>query len=133
MRNNSGVRGGNLALIFYNTSSTLKSTVKVSDSVLGFGFAYMGGGLYAEFVERSEVEQALCQHSSSNHNLLVVENTQFIYNRAQYAGSAVYLNKKQSRASCSVGFIIFQNCTFQQNSVIKSGYGGTAFHSITLQ
>ena len=88
--------------------------------------------MYAEFVERSDAEQALCLHSSSDHNLLIVENTQFIHNRAQYAGSAVYLNKKQSKASCSVGFIKFKNCTFKQNSVIKSGYGGTTLHNITF-
>ena len=132
MKNNRGMNGGNLALIFHNTSSTLKNAVTVQNSVLESGEADSGAGMYVEFVEVSRSQETLCLHSvnKSKHQLLLVENTVFRNNTAEYVGGGVYLRQKQSVASCSIGLIIFVNCTFEQNSVFRKGFGGTAFHSI---
>lgn len=131
MVNNEGGNGGGLALVFFNTSSTIDNTVIIQNSVFKSGKAYVGAGLFVEFIERSESKETLCFHSSRNeHQLLFVRNTTFKNNSAVYAGGAVYLKQKQSWASCSVGKISFVNCTFQHNSVTRKGFGGTALHSI---
>ena len=132
MRNNSGGNGGSLGLMFHNTSSTLNNTVTIRNSILESSRAIVGAALYAEFVEGSESEETLCLHtlSKSEHQLLYVENTTFTNNSAKYAGGAVYLKQKQSKASCSIGKITFVNCTFQHNSVTRKGFGGTTLHSI---
>ena len=134
MKNNRGMDGGNLALIFHNTSSTYKNAVTVRNSVLESGAADSGAGMYVEFVEVSRSQETLCLHSvnKSKHQLLLVENTVFRNNTAEYVGGGVYLIQKQSVASCSIGLITFMNCTFEQNSVFRKGFGGTAFHSINF-
>ena len=136
MKNNRGMNGGNLALIFHKTSSTYKNAVTVRKSVFESGEADSGAGMYVEFVEGSRSQEALCFNSSSvnksKHQLLLVENTVFRNNTAEYVGGGVYLIQKQSLASCSIGLITFVNCTFERNSVFRKGFGGTAFHSINF-
>ena len=132
MRDNHGENGGNLALVFQNTSSTPDNIVTIRNCTLEAGTAVTGGGLFVEFVDSSKSEESLCLHShnKSEHQLLLVENTTFKNNSAVYAGGAVYLKQKQSKASCSVGRISFVNCEFHQNFVTRKGFGGTALHSI---
>jgi hypothetical protein len=132
MRDNHGEKGGNLALVFHNTSSTPDNIVTIKNCTLESGTAITGGGLFVEFVDGSKSEESLCllSHNESEHQLLLVENTTFRNNLAVYAGGAVYLKQKQSKASCSVGKISFVNCLFQQNFVTRKGFGGTALHSI---
>ena len=132
MKNNHGGSGGNLALVFHNTSSTPDNIVTIRNCTLESGSADTGGGLFVEFVDSSKSEEALCLHSpnKSEHQLLLVIDTTFKSNSAVYAGGAVYLKQKQSKASCSVGRISFINCIFQQNFVITKGFGGTVLHSI---
>ena len=132
MKNNRGMDGENLALIFHNTSRTLKNAVTIRNSVLESGEADSGAGMYVEFVEGSGSQETLCLHSvnKSEYQLLLVENTVFRNNTAEYVGGGVFLIQKQSVASCSVGLITFVNCTFEQNSVFRKGFGGIAFHSI---
>ena len=132
MRDNHGGNGGNLALVFHNTSSTPDNIVTIRNCTLESGTAVTGGGLFVEFVDSSKSEESLCllSHHKSEHQLLVVENTTFKNNSAVYAGGAVYLKQKQSKASCSVGGISFVNCKFHQNFVTRKGFGGTALHSI---
>ena len=133
MKDNAGKHGGNLALVFHNTSSTPNNVVSIQNSVFETGSGDKGGGLYVELIEGSKSEETLCLHSSnkSKHQLLSVKNTVFRRNSAVYAGGAVYLIKKQSKASCSVGLITFLDCKFEWNSVIKPGFGGTALNSLT--
>ena len=116
MKNNRGMDGENLALIFHNTSRTLKNAVTIRNSVLESGEADSGAGMYVEFVEGSGSQETLCLHSvnKSEYQLLLVENTVFRNNTAEYVGGGVFLIQKQSVASCSVGLITFVNCTFEQ-------------------
>ena len=132
MSNNQGGNGGNLALVFHNTSSTPDNIVTIRNCTLESGSGNTGGGLFVEFVDGSKFEESLCLHSpnKSEHQLLLVEDTTFNNNSAVYAGGGVYLKQKQSKASCSIGRISFINCTFQKNFVTTKGFGGTALHSI---
>lgn len=50
----------------------------------------------------------------------------------KYEGSGVYLKQKQSLTLCSREEIKFTNVTFRNNSVMKTGFGGIAFHSINF-
>ena len=131
MNDNRGGNGGNLALIFHNTASTPDNVVTIKNCVLESGVGELGGGLFVEFIDGSDSEEALCLHSpNKSHQLLLVQNTTFNNNAAVYAGGAVYLKQKQSQASCSIGRISFVNCTFRQNFVKNKGFGGIALHSI---
>ena len=92
--------------------------------------------MYAEFVARpSKTSKAtpilMCpENYDQYHQLLHIHNTSISNNALTYQGSGVYLRQKQSLTLCSREEIKFTNVTFRDNSVMKTGFGGIAIHSI---
>ena len=135
LSNNSGNTGGNIAFLFYSFQTYFNISVEIYNSIIESGFAPEGGGgMYAEFVVRSPKtnEGVSCLEKSKHHRLLHIYNTSFINNTVEYAGSGVYLRQKQSLSLCLREEITFVNVTFRNNSVMKTGFGGIAFHSINF-
>ena len=71
------------------------------------------------------------EHTIKQHiAFLNVANTTFISNEAVYVGAGVYIRQKQAMGLHNVWRMFFFNCTFINNVVCKSGFGGIAVHSI---
>ena len=131
MSNNTGGTGGNFELYFYTTQSFFNVSVSISNSMFEGGYAAEGAGMFAEFV-MGLFSNGLCEMHNQHHMLLLVSNTTFSNNIAQFAGGGIYLKQKQSLSSCNKENIAFKNVTFNNNLVVKANFGGVAFHSINF-
>ena len=128
---NKGCAGGNLALIFFNTSKPFTKSLAIHNSVFRNGHALSGGGILVSFVEAVRVApQANCSGSIEKpKDILKITNTSFINNMAKVFGAGISLRLKNSLTSCiESSTISVDNCTFQGN--IQTGYGGVAIHSV---
>ena len=67
-----------------------------------------------------------------SHIVAHIHNTSISNNVVMYEGSGVYLKQKQSLRLCSREEVKFTNITFRNNSVMKTGFGGIALHSINF-
>ena len=132
MSKNSGGTGGNLALYFYTTQSFFNVSITISNSKFEGGNAAEGAGMYAEIVMGLFSKESLCEIHHQEHMLLLVSNTTFNKNIAQFAGGGIYLKQKQSLSTCSRENINFKNVTLYGNIVVKPNLGGIAFHSINF-
>ena len=98
--------GGNLAVMYYNYSQD--NFVSINNSLFTGGQSYRGAGMYVRFY-------------SCCNNRFTMMNSQFINNRAQEDGGAVYANITFGNGSSSSSetnvFMNFENCTFYYNSV----------------
>ena len=131
MSSNIGGTGGNLAIYFYTHQSFFNISVVILNSRFEGGNAAEGAGMFAEFVMGLTSKQP-CEKNHQGHLLLLVSNTTFNNNIAQFAGSGIYLKQKQSLSSCNGENITFKNVTFNSNLVVKANFGGVAFHSINF-
>ena len=95
MSNNTGVTGGNIAFYFYTKQNYFNVSVTILNSKFEGGYATEGAGMFAEFVTRLFPKES-CKINHQDHMLLLVYNTTFNDNTAQYAGGGVYLKQKQS-------------------------------------
>ena len=132
---NKGCAGGNLALVFFNTTEPFTKSLVIINSVFQNGYALTGAGIFVSFVEAAAqaitLPNANCTHSviSNSKDVLKVTNTRFIDNRAKQFGAGVHLRFKNSLTSCvDSSRMSFINCTFQGNTQIS--YGGVAIHSV---
>ena len=129
---NKACEGGNLALIFFNTSKPFTKSLAIRNSVFRNGHAIIsGGGLLVSFVEAVRVApQANCSGIEKPlRDILKITNTSFINNTANVFGAGISLRLKNSLTSCiESSRISVDSCTFQGN--IQSGYGGVAIHSV---
>ena len=128
MRNNSGGDGGHLAILFGTNTC---GNITIVESYFESGYSLEGSGVYAEFknVTNLNADRAVCGECQG---LLHIVNSSFVDNEVQYAGSGVYIIHRQLGTVCGMKRIKLTNCTFERNSVIKSGFGGIALHSINL-
>ena len=88
MKNNSGGRGGNLAILFGKFTN---GSVTILESHFESGCSIEGSGLYVGFNAVSE-EKTDCQNL---YVMLHVLNTIFVGNKALYSGSGVYIMHRQ--------------------------------------
>jgi hypothetical protein len=130
MSNNTGGTGGNLGLYFYTTQSFFNVSVMIFNSRFEGGNAAEGAGMFALFV-MGLFSKETCE-GNQDHLLLLVSNTTFNNNIAQFAGGGIYLKQKQSLSSCNRENITFKNVMFSGNVVVKANSGGVAFHSINF-
>ena len=131
MSKNTGGTGGNLEIYFYTTRSFFNVSVTILNSRFEGGYAAEGAGMYAEIV-MGLFSKERCEMDRRDHLLLLVSNSTFNNNTAQFAGGGIYLKQKQSLSSCSGENITFENVTFNSNMVAKANSGGVAFHSINF-
>ena len=131
MSNNTGGTGGNIAFYFYTKQNYFNVSVTILNSKFEGGYATEGAGMFAEFVTGLFPKES-CKINHQDHMLLLVYNTTFNDNTAQYAGGGVYLKQKQSLSSCNKKNITFINVTLNNNLVVKTDFGGIAFHSINF-
>ena len=130
MKGNSGGDGGNLAILFGISTC---GNVKIIGSHFESGYSLGGSGLYTEFNMRGLLnENTICLPCQEPYGALQTVNSTFINNRVQYAGSGVYIINRQLGTVCGMKRVKLTNCKFVNNSVIKSGFGGIALHSICL-
>ena len=97
--------GGNLAVMYYNYSQD--NSVSINNSLFTGGHSYRGAGMHVRFY-------------SCCNNRFTMMNSQFINNRAQEDGGAVYANitfGKKGFLSGINAIMKFENCTFSNNSV----------------
>ena len=139
MSNNKGYTGGNLAILFDTFQTNFSVSVEILNSIIEHGHASEGGGgIYAEFVVSSSktnkaTPMLMCpENYHQHHQLLHIYNTSINKNAVTYQGGGVYLRQKQSLILCSREEIKFTNVTFRDNSVMKTGFGGIAIHSINF-
>ena len=128
---NKGCDGGNLALIFFNTTKPFTKSLVINNSLFQNGYALSGAGIFVSFVEAAAVFPVNCTRSMINNSrdVLKVTNTRFINNKAKQYGAGVFLRLKNSLTSCvDSSKMSFINSTFEGNS--QSGYGGVAIHSV---
>ena len=127
MRNNSGGKGGNLAILFGKVSS---GSVTILESCFESGCSIEGSGLYVGFNAINETNDIKtdCQNL---YLILHVANSTFVDNEAVYSGSGVYIMHRQLDNDCGMKQINLTRCMFLNNSLIMSGFGGVALHSIT--
>lgn len=126
---NSGVRGGNLALVFHNLSDVFASPVYIQNSFIRNGKANIGGGMLIQLVEASLLMNQHCKARTKARTLLVINNTEFTRNKATYGGGGLYLQTKESQTYCSAAKINITNCIFKSNTLSTKGTGGLAIHN----
>jgi hypothetical protein len=127
---NEGCKGGNLAIVFFNTSKPFTKSLTINNSVFQNGRASAGGGILVSFVEAVKVDrQGNCSDGGTKpRDILKITNTSFLKNMVCTCGAGILLRLKNSLTSCvSSSRISLDNCTFQGN--IQTGYGGVAIQS----
>ena len=135
--NNSGCRGGNLAIIF-NTSSPFSGHVTLQNTFIRNGIATYGGGLYIFYLSIPSYDHDnYCPTSSENvptstSELVTIMNTTFENNKA-LSGGGLYARLTDSLTLCNpVRISITENCLFEHNTLSDAGYGGVALHSVNF-
>ena len=133
MVNNTGsYKGANLAICYLSPSTgNFNVSFEIRNSHFEGGKTVEGGGLFV-LINIHENDIAMCQATNKEHNFLYVQNTNFVNNSARYAGGGAYLklHVTSSPSPCgNVEKIVFENVTFDKNSVKKTGTGGIAFHA----
>ena len=129
--NTAYIDGGNLALDFNNATHHFPSdALTLSNSYIEDGISHRGGGAYVNLL------QASINRGNNTRSFPVIfhfSDSHFIGNSALKYGGGLYFNSiTTSSAFCSSGNIIFDNCTFYNNSVF-SREGGAAAHITTYK
>lgn len=91
---NKGCDGGNLALIFFNTSKPFTNSLMISNSLFQNGQALTGGGILVSFVEAVKVHPKVnnCSDGGTKPlDILKITNTSFIKNMARTYGAGILL------------------------------------------
>ena len=133
LKNNSGCRGGNLAIVF-NTSHPFSGHVILKNSFIQNGIATYGGGLYVYYLSAPNYDKNYyCnQENTFASDLVTIMNTTFEDNTA-LSGGGLYTRLTESLAICiPVHISITDNCLFEHNTLSYAGYGGAAIHSVTI-
>ena len=132
--NNSGCRGGNLAIVF-NTSSQFSGQVIFQNTSIENGIATYGGGLYIFYLSVPSYDRGnYCRslENISTSELVTVMNTIFKGNKA-LSGGGLYARLTDSLAICNpIKISITENCLFERNTLSNAGYGGVAIHSVNF-
>ena len=123
--------GGNLVLDFNNATHHFPSNaLTLSNSYIEDGISHRGGGAYVNLLQASI---STGNHTCSFANIFRFSDSHFIGNSALKYGGGLYFNSiTTSSAFCSGGNILFENCTFYNNSVF-SREGGAAAHITTYK
>ena len=123
--------GGNLALDFNNATNTFPSdALTLCNSYIEDGISHRGGGAYVNLLQASISSG---YNACSFPDIFHFSDSHFIGNSALKYGGGLYFNSiTTSSAFCSGGNIIFDNCTFYNNSVF-SREGGAAAHITTYK
>ena len=135
---NYGYKGGNIGITYVGLSEKLLVTISINESVIAFGNAYYGGGLYMTAVLAAEGNSHCYDHANTTIStpILSVSNTIFQDNKAPIVGAAVYFRLRETIWSLhKVADISFRNCHFTRNKITyDSPYkpdlmlGGVAVH-----
>ena len=132
--NNSGCRGGNLAIVF-NTSTPFSGHVILKNTSIQNGIATYGGGLYIFYLSVPNYYRGNYCHSLesiSTSELVTIMNTTFKDNKA-LSGGGFYARLTDSLAICNpIKISITENCLFEHNTLSDVGYGGVAIHSVNF-
>lgn len=106
--------GGNVAINITNSRGT---QVSIADSTIGLGMGHRGGGLRVWSVIGDT-------STESTHTILNVSNTRFYSNYAEAGGGALYISHYETKQQGgTTNRIIFENCTFSNNTVPPKGKG----------
>ena len=137
MSGNAGGDGGNLELLFDKVYIMTVIHVEILNSHFELGYGLEGGGIRIAVLpsaipkSNGTVNDNVSLQSSTQYRIfLSVINTTFIRNEAVYAGAGVYVKQEQAMGLNAEMGIMFYGCTFTNNDVCKTGFGGIAFHSI---
>lgn len=133
MSHNTGNVGGNLDISFQIYSNV---SVEIINSTFKGGNALKGGGMFVAFIGKPHKDD-VCKSGISWNRLLHVYNSSFTNNLAtRYGGGGVFVKNMQylPKLECNeIQYIVFENVTFNNNSVVDTDYGGgVAFHSINF-
>ena len=133
--NNSGCRGGNLAIVF-NASSQFSGRVILKNTFIQNGIATYGGGLYILYLSIPSYDNYnYCLNSSENvptSELVTIMNTTFENNEA-LSGGGLYTRLTDSLTLCNpIRILITESCLFEHNTLSDAGYGGVAIHSVNF-
>ena len=132
-KGNEAFDGGNLAIIYHNTTHNFVYPVIVNNSHIEHGIGYLGGGMFVTFFEEPEFTTTSCSVLGNTHTIMHVFNTNFLENHAKSVGGALYLRQQESpNALCNTRVITIENCSFERNTIAYEGHGGVAVHIITL-
>ena len=116
IRNNSGKKGGNLALSVTDFSGLANTNIiKITNSLISGGRAFKGGGM--RFWTRTFHLTNITSCVRNNiHNILEVHNTNFSLNHAHSTGSAIVMSHYQGAGyGCTVKKVVFRRCFFVEN------------------
>ena len=129
MGNNSGGNGGNLAIL---SSRSTCANVTIVGSCFESGYSLEGSGVYADFKHTTNLTTEQAAVCGDCQGLLHIINSRFVDNKVQFVGGGVYIKYRQFGTICGTKGVKLTKCIFEKNSVIKSGFGGIALHSINL-
>ena len=132
---NQAESGGNIEIRYFVNSYMWTASISILNSVISYGNADIGGGLFMTAVAAGTNTTERIYHAEHQGTILIFKNTTFEQNKASYVGAAVYFRLHQNYFA-TVGKIIFNNCTFKQNHLFVSpknihSHGGVGLHIVT--
>ena len=130
VKNTGNYKGANLAICVSSPSTgNVNVSFEIRNSHFEGGKTVEGGGLFV-LISKPESDVVICHATDKEQILLYIKNTNFVNNNAHYAGGGAYLKLKSYLSQCgNIEQIVFENVTFDSNSVTKTGTGGIAFHA----
>ncbi len=116
---NTGCNGGNMAVLFFQFAS-----VTISHTRFIGGYSSYGGGAYVSF-ENSFLD-SLYNNISSKYfpKVLIIKDSEFICNIADWRGGGVYIHWKQSLVLNGSSDVVINDTIFDGNSLGRTNKGG---------
>ena len=114
-RNNTGDKGGNIAISVTDFGYVNSSIITIRNSIIEGGRANKGGGIRI-WSRTNKTLNHHCQWHHNSYTLLSVRNTTFRFNSAKVSGGATYIAYFPSGGyDCLIRRFWFKNCTFVKN------------------
>lgn len=123
-KHNIAANGGNLAIrLNFTAYQEGIGSVVLKNSKVFNGKGHRGGGLRV-WSRIYGAENVSCSDLKQLYFTLLVVNTTFVGNHAYSAGGALYISHYEvEHTDCVTRTIVFENCTFQNNSAPAPGNG----------
>ena len=106
--------GGNLAVVYFNSTSIIQNYVYVNNSFIAYGTGTVGGGLFILIDEIPISINSSHPGKESIPEFLCIRNTEFIGNYATSEGGGLYVSLHEPLTfRHTPALIAVRNCTFR--------------------
>ena len=129
-KNNTGIRGGNIAIQFKDSAQNT-STVSIRHCHLEGGHVIngSGGGIIFWFMKELGYDD-ICQY---NKTILTVSDTTFKGNSAEWGGGGVKVTYyERPGIGCTIRQVEFINCTFTENAAFRGSALEVTKHKLPI-